>query len=87
MQVGSLSGVSSLPLSASWELELLPPQGAVATVLTPQSPYSLLPTTAQRHSSLNSAGGKEEEEEGKKGYNNRDWGERIVCDVPRNSKL
>jgi hypothetical protein len=42
-------------LSASWELELLPPQGAVATVLTPQSPYSLPPTTAQRHSSLNSA--------------------------------
>ncbi len=65
MQVGSLSGVSSLPLSASWELELLPPQGAVATVLTPQSPNSLLPTTAQRHSSSNSAGGKEEEE-GKK---------------------
>jgi hypothetical protein len=53
-------------LSASWELELLPPQGAVATVLTPQSPYSLPPTTAQRHSSLNSAVARKKKKKEKK---------------------
>jgi hypothetical protein len=56
---------------------------------SPHSPESLLPTTHDCATAffLEFSCGKEEEEEGKKGYNNRDCGEQIVCDVPRNSKL
>jgi hypothetical protein len=54
-------------LSASWELELLPSQGAVATVLTPQSPYSLPPHDCATAFFLGFSCGKEEEEEGKEG--------------------